>query len=43
MYSAKILGSDSSNQLSLNQSNHRAAMNAAVKAKKQLPHGAKKK
>ncbi len=44
MYSAKILGSDSGgNQMSLNQSTHKAAMAEAVKNKKQLPHGHKKK
>lgn len=44
MYSAKVLGNDGGgNQMSLNHSKHKAAMAAAVKAKKQLPHGAKKK
>lgn len=42
MYSAKILGQQT-NTLNINHSNHKAALKAAIKGKKQLPHGAKKK
>ena len=34
MYSAKINGTSTDNQLSLNHSNHKAAFTAAVQAKK---------
>lgn len=34
MYSAKVIGPSSDNQLSLNHSNHKAAFTASVKAKK---------
>jgi hypothetical protein len=44
MYSAKILGNEgSSNLMSINHSNHKAAMAEAVKNKKQLPAQPKKK
>lgn len=43
MYSAKILGTDANASLSINHSKHKAAMNDAIKNKKQLPHGNKKK
>lgn len=42
MYSAKILGS-SNETLSIHHSKHKAALKQAVKDKKHLPHGAKKK
>lgn len=42
MYSTKVLG-NSNATLNINHSNHKAALAQAVKDKKQLPHGAKKK
>lgn len=42
MYSTKVLG-NSAGPLSINHSSHKAAMKAAIKNKKALPHGSKKK
>ncbi len=42
MYSTKVLG-DQSGPLHIHHSAHKAKLKAAIKAKKQLPHGPKKK
>lgn len=43
MYSTKVLGHDANAALNINHSTHKAALAQAVKDKKHLPHGHKKK
>ncbi len=43
MYSTKVLGNSTAGTMSINHSSHKAALKEAIKTKKQLPHGTKKK